>query len=199
MRNRAKSDHQLIQTDSKSTSRDRHVFRSFETFLRHESVRGALFLLFSIKYLFYPRACSGRNSQDSTNQKHLKSTQTKSIINWCWITSGFHLLKAGLVLSTLRGFVHTAFFCAIMYKLKNDKLYWADVNLLYSSQYGFCKGHSTQHAILEIINDIQSNITLLWYLLTSQKPSTQLITKYYLISSTTMASVGLLMTRFHRS
>ena len=30
--------------------------------------------------------------------------------------------------------------------------------LLYSSQYGFRKGHSTQHAILEIVNDIQSNM-----------------------------------------
>ena len=30
--------------------------------------------------------------------------------------------------------------------------------LLYSSQYGFHKGHSTQHAILDIVNDIQSNM-----------------------------------------
>ena len=30
-------------------------------------------------------------------------------------------------------------------------------NLLYSSQYGFCKGHSTQHAILDIVNAIQTN------------------------------------------
>ena len=29
---------------------------------------------------------------------------------------------------------------------------------LYSSQYGFRKGHSSQHAILGIINDIQSNM-----------------------------------------
>ena len=31
-------------------------------------------------------------------------------------------------------------------------------NLLYSSQYGFHKGHSTQHAILNIVNAIQSNM-----------------------------------------
>jgi hypothetical protein len=31
-------------------------------------------------------------------------------------------------------------------------------DLLYSSQYGFCKGHSTQHAILDIVNDIQTNM-----------------------------------------
>ena len=30
--------------------------------------------------------------------------------------------------------------------------------LLYSSQYGFRKGHSTQHAILDIVNDIQTNM-----------------------------------------
>jgi hypothetical protein len=31
-------------------------------------------------------------------------------------------------------------------------------NLLFSSQYGFRKGHSTQHAILELLNDIQTNM-----------------------------------------
>ena len=30
--------------------------------------------------------------------------------------------------------------------------------LLYSSQYGFRKGHSTQHAILDIVNDIRTNM-----------------------------------------
>ena len=30
--------------------------------------------------------------------------------------------------------------------------------LLYSSQYGFRKGHSIQHAILDIVNDIQTNM-----------------------------------------
>ena len=30
--------------------------------------------------------------------------------------------------------------------------------LLYSSQYGFRKGNSTQHAILDIVNDIQTNM-----------------------------------------
>ena len=29
-------------------------------------------------------------------------------------------------------------------------------NLLYSSQYGFCKVHSTQHAILDIVNAMQT-------------------------------------------
>ena len=31
-------------------------------------------------------------------------------------------------------------------------------NLLYPSQYVFRKGYSTQHAILDIINDIQTNM-----------------------------------------
>lgn len=31
-------------------------------------------------------------------------------------------------------------------------------NLLSPSQYGFRKGHSTQHAILDIVNAIQSNM-----------------------------------------
>ena len=31
-------------------------------------------------------------------------------------------------------------------------------SLLYPSQYGFRKGHSTKHAILDIINNIQANI-----------------------------------------
>ena len=30
--------------------------------------------------------------------------------------------------------------------------------LLYSAQYGFRKGHSTQHTILDIVNDIQTNM-----------------------------------------
>ena len=30
--------------------------------------------------------------------------------------------------------------------------------LLYSSQYGFRKEHSTQYAILDIVNDIQGNM-----------------------------------------
>ena len=30
--------------------------------------------------------------------------------------------------------------------------------LLYSSQYGFRKGHSTQHAILDIVNDLETNM-----------------------------------------
>ena len=31
-------------------------------------------------------------------------------------------------------------------------------NLIYSSQYGFRKGHSTQHAILDIVDAIQANM-----------------------------------------
>ena len=30
--------------------------------------------------------------------------------------------------------------------------------LLYSPKHGFCKGHSTQHTILDIVSDIQTNI-----------------------------------------
>ena len=36
--------------------------------------------------------------------------------------------------------------------------YIAKHDFLNSSQYGFRKGHSTQHAILDIVNDIQSNM-----------------------------------------
>ena len=38
-------------------------------------------------------------------------------------------------------------------------------NLLYSSQYGFHNEHSTQQAILEILNDIQDNIWINSYFL----------------------------------
>ena len=31
-------------------------------------------------------------------------------------------------------------------------------NLLYSSQYGFRKSHSTEHAVLDIVEDILSNM-----------------------------------------
>ena len=31
-------------------------------------------------------------------------------------------------------------------------------NLIYSSQYSFRKGHSTQHAILDIVNVIQTDM-----------------------------------------
>ena len=36
--------------------------------------------------------------------------------------------------------------------------YLKKYELLYSSQYGFRKGHSTQHAILDIVNDIETNM-----------------------------------------
>ena len=46
-------------------------------------------------------------------------------------------------------------------------------NLLYSSQYGFRKDHSTQDAILDIVNAIQSNMNqrsfLMWSLHRPQK------------------------------
>ena len=44
----------------------------------------------------------------------------------------------------------------IMYNRMKD--YIDKLNLLYSSQYGFRKGHSTQHAILDIVNAIQINM-----------------------------------------
>ena len=44
----------------------------------------------------------------------------------------------------------------IMYKRMTS--YIEQHDLLYPSQYGFRKGHSTQHAILDIINDIQANM-----------------------------------------
>ena len=43
----------------------------------------------------------------------------------------------------------------IMYNRMKD--YIDKHNLLYSSQYGFRKGHSTQHAILNIVNAMQTN------------------------------------------
>ena len=33
-------------------------------------------------------------------------------------------------------------------------------NLMYSSQYGFCKSHSTEHAILDIVEAILSNMDI---------------------------------------
>ena len=36
-------------------------------------------------------------------------------------------------------------------------------NLLYTAQYGFHKSHSTQHAILDIVNTIQSNMDKGYY------------------------------------
>ena len=45
----------------------------------------------------------------------------------------------------------------IMYKRMIDFIEKND--LLYSSQYGFRKGHSTQHAILDIVNTIQTNMS----------------------------------------
>ena len=44
----------------------------------------------------------------------------------------------------------------IMYKRMT--YYIEQHDLLYPSQYGFRKGHSTQHAMLDIINDIQANM-----------------------------------------
>ena len=89
----------------------------------------------------------------------------------------------------------------IMYKRMTS--YIEQHDLLYPSQYGFRKGHSTQHAILDIINDIQANMNqrLLscGVFIDLKKPSTQLITRFYLISSTTMASLGLLMIGFHHT
>ena len=36
-------------------------------------------------------------------------------------------------------------------------------DLLYTAQYGFRKSHSTQHAILDIVNTIQSNMDKGYY------------------------------------
>ena len=38
------------------------------------------------------------------------------------------------------------------------KLFIEKMNILSPSQYGFRQGHSTEHAILDIINAIQSNM-----------------------------------------
>ena len=66
--------------------------------------------------------------------------------------------------------------------------------LLYSSQYSFRKGHSTQHAILDIVNDIRTNMNqrLLscgQFISIQFKPSTPSITIFCLIGSITMAFV----------
>ena len=42
-----------------------------------------------------------------------------------------------------------------MYKRMTSNI---EKDLLYPSQYGFRNGNSTQHAILDIINDIQTNM-----------------------------------------
>ena len=69
--------------------------------------------------------------------------------------------------------------------------------LLYSSQYGFRKGHSTQHPILDIVNDIQSNMNQRYIscgvLIDLKKPLILSITTSCLISSTTMAFAQKLM------
>ena len=44
----------------------------------------------------------------------------------------------------------------IMYKKRKEFIDRNDIS--YSSQYGFRKGHSTQHAILDIVNAIQTNM-----------------------------------------
>ena len=66
--------------------------------------------------------------------------------------------------------------------------------LLYSSQHGFRKGHSTQHVILDIVHDIQTNMNqrLLscGVFIDHKKPSTQSITTFCLIGSITMAFVN---------
>ena len=41
---------------------------------------------------------------------------------------------------------------------KRMNLYIEKKDILYSSQYGFRKAHSTQHAILDIINAIQTSM-----------------------------------------
>jgi len=48
---------------------------------------------------------------------------------------------------------------------KRTTTYVEQHNLLYPSQYGFRTGHSTQHAILDIINDIQANMNQRLYML----------------------------------
>ena len=51
-------------------------------------------------------------------------------------------------------------FNRIFEKIMNKRMtsYIEQHDLLYPSQYGFRKGHFTQHAILDIINDIQANM-----------------------------------------
>ena len=66
-------------------------------------------------------------------------------------------------------------------------------DFLYPSQYGFRKGHATQDAILDILNDIQSNMNqrLLpcGVFIDFKKPLTSSMTTFCLISSITIAFV----------
>ena len=43
--------------------------------------------------------------------------------------------------------------------------YLADNNILYKKQFGFQTGHSTEHAIIELVNEINSNFEIEQYTL----------------------------------
>ena len=73
-------------------------------------------------------------------------------------------------------------------------------NLLYQSQDGFRKGHSTQHAMLDIINDLQANMNqqlLSCGVFIDLRKAFDTVD--HEISSTIMASMGLLMIGSHHS
>ena len=60
-------------------------------------------------------------------------------------------------------------------------------DLLHSSQYGFRQAHSTQHAILDIVESIQTNMgkklfSCGVFIDLKKKPSILLITTYYSIN-----------------
>jgi len=86
----------------------------------------------------------------------------------------------------------------IMYKRMTS--YIEQHNLLYPSQYGFRKGHSTQHAVLDIINDTQANMNqqlLSCGVFIDLRKAFDTVD--HEISSTIMASMGLLMIGSHHS
>ena len=73
----------------------------------------------------------------------------------------------------------------IMYNRMKDLIEKHD--LLHSSQYGFRQAHSTQHAILDIVESIQTNMgkklfSCGVFIDLKKKPSILLITTYYSIN-----------------
>ena len=66
------------------------------------------------------------------------------------------------------------------------KAFLEKFGILHESQYGFREKRSTEHAILEIINQIQTNMDRKLYLLIYKRLLTQSTTQYFSRNSTIM-------------
>ena len=79
-------------------------------------------------------------------------------------------------------------FNRIFQKFMNDRMrdYIEEHSLLYSSQYGFRQAHSTQHAILDMVETIQTNMDKKLFscgvFIDLKKPLTLWIILFYLIN-----------------